>query len=132
MQYVLYTKYVLATGEIVGCGRTTGEENALLQADELHGVVLGMVADDETEYLVGGETLTPRPSMGLDPEYSLAADGVAVLSLDVPAGALVHFNGEKHPVDAGIQFRTNVPGEYLFEITPPFPYMPQHVLVRAV
>jgi len=127
-----FTIYDTTTGMIWSYGSCGSQEAALAQAKPAgHAVLTGTAFPDTQYYIVGGVGI-PRPSFGLDPAYTIQADGFDLLTLTFPVVATVAHAGAVYPDCSNIEFTTDTPGAYVFDVDPQAPYKPFTVTINAV
>lgn len=127
-----FTIYRLDTGAIVKFGDCL-EEDILLQATEEEGIFPGEQVNDEIWYFVGGNP-EPRPALGFNAEYVIAANGVAAVTLPLPAGSAIYHDatGESWLDEDELHVTSDSPGTFVYRIEPPFPWRgPFEVTIHA-
>lgn len=101
--------------------------------------------DMDTVYFVAGVP-TPRPTLDVDPEYEIAADGVETVEFDVVDGtSVIVVNLAERDAEGSSScvvdeadgddlyiFSTKRRGNFELSVYPPDPYQSATVLVRAV
>jgi hypothetical protein len=108
---------------------------------------VGLIAHDETlvvfawtegqtdsgRFYMPGDELIERPRLFRQDEISVPADGEAKVSAELVKDTVVRHNGEERTAGKRqpFQFSSAVPGEFVFEIDPPFPYQRQIVRITA-
>ncbi len=131
---VPYFKYRTDTGEIVATGECSSAEQCYIQMDdpENEHVIVGVKADDSTQWVNEEGNLTDRPALGAPATASIVADGLAEVAFALPAGTTVLFNGAAAVTNGGdFGFTTDIPGTYVFEFSPPFPFIPRTLTIEA-
>ncbi len=131
---VPYFKYRTDRGEIVATGECSSAEQCYIQMDdpENEHVIIGVKADDSTQWVNEEGDLTDRPALDAPATASIVADGVAEVTFPLPAGTMVLFNGVAAVTDGDdFGFTTDIPGTYVFEFSPPFPFIPCTLTIEA-
>ncbi|SOC45776.1 hypothetical protein SAMN05892877_1182 [Rhizobium subbaraonis] len=131
---VRYVKYRTDTGEIIATGTCSNQEHCFLQMEDAENehILLDVSADDATQWIDDQGELADRPVLDLPTATSIAADGIAEVVGALPAGTVVRFNGAAATTDgAAFAFTTDMPGTYVFDFEPPFPYIPCTLTVEA-
>lgn len=127
------------TGEILGFAETSPSQEGLQTVAFPDRVIIGV---DETVvqgnyntdlfWFDAGDFL-PRPAL-FAPSYQLAADGVAAVTVTLPVGTAITFNGSTTVAtveDDEFEFSSAFAGRFVFTVAPPFPYRPQTVEIVA-
>lgn len=121
-----YSIYKPDTGEIVCSGSCSEPADIALQVDAwLDCYVLPEDVPGTTHYVVAGAP-QERPQVEVPQGYyGIDADGEQEVTFPVPVGTKVRLNGGAwQECDDGVfEFATDVPGEYVFDVRPPFPYV---------
>lgn len=131
---VRYVKYRTDTGEILSTGACANEELCYLQMEDAENehILLHVSADDATQWVDGNGNIANRPVLGVPEAASIPADGFAEVAGPLPAGTVVQFNGETAVTDgAAFGFTTDMPGTYVFDFQPPFPFIPCTLTIEA-
>lgn len=93
-------------------------------------------ADIETDYISGG-VVTSRPSVITDDqtEFDITNDGTIQVDFILPTGSVVTgpdgVESAASTASEHFQFKTVRLGEFIYQIDPPFPYLPCNITVRA-
>lgn len=127
-----FTVYDVETGRVLNSGRTGSLKQIAIQSKANTEIVLGEQLDAETHYVVEHEAV-PRPRFTPLEQRTIRADGVHKTTIsNLPAGTILRFEGENHPIDDGLfEFLTAVPGTYRFALRGPWPHREQTVTVIA-
>lgn len=131
---VRYLKYRTDTGEIIATGTCSNEEHCFLQMEDAENehILLDVSADDATQWIDAQGDLADRPLLAVPETASIAADGIAEVSGALPPGTLVRFNGATATTyGSDFGFTTDMPGTYVFDFEPPFPYIPRTLTIEA-
>jgi hypothetical protein len=130
---IVYVRYSTETGEILGTGDCSNEEQCLIQMDDSENehVVFGVKANDATQWVDEEGNVVDRPQLTVEDEYTIAADGEAEVTFPLPEGTSVRWDGGVSVADDGLRFRTNKAGVYEFHLRPPFPFIPKTVTITA-
>ncbi len=131
---VPYFKYRTDTGEIVAAGECSSAEQCYIQMDDAENehVIIGVKADDSTQWVNEEGSLTDRPVLAAPATASIVADGLEEVAFTLPAGTIVRFNGAAAVTDGDdFGFTTDIPGTYVFEFSPPFPFIPRTLTIEA-
>lgn len=131
---VPYTLYRTDTGEILATGDCSDDQQCQLQLrdPENENIYLGLKADDATQWVTEDGNIADRPALDVPEAASIVADGLAEIACALPAGTVVSFNGETAITDGdGFGFTTDIAGTYVFEFTPPFPFIPRTLTIEA-
>lgn len=130
MKSIQFTVYTVATGAIVKSGDCM-EVDILKQAGEGEAISAGEKVNDEIYYFVGGNA-TPRPQLGFSAAYTIAADGVATISLPLPAGSTIRHGETVWTDETLFSVSSDTPGSFDYTIEPPFPWRgPIKVTIHA-
>lgn len=125
-----HTIYDIATGKV----RNTplgGRRFAELNCKVGEAIVEGQW-NDIVWYFPGGER-TARPKVFDRERVEIVADGIDLLAVhDVPAGTEITMDRVTDVVDDGVwEFVTAIPGRYVLDVEPPFPFQIQRVEIIA-
>lgn len=128
---IKYTRYSTETGEILGSGDCSNEEQCLIQMNDSENehVLLNVTADDSTQWVDEEGEIVDRPALDVS-DMVVDADGGSHV-VELPEGSSVYYEGELIPVGNGFTFETTEPGEYVFTIMPPFPYVSKVLTITA-
>lgn len=131
---VRYLKYRTDTGEIIATGTCSNEEHCFLQMEDAENehILFDVSADDATQWIDDQGDLTDRPLLAVPESASIAADGIAEVAGALPAGTVVRFNGVLAITDGNdFGFTTDMPGTYVFDFEPPFPFIPRTLTIEV-
>lgn len=131
---VSFLKYRTDTGEILCTGSCANEEQAYLQMEDSENehILIDVSADDATQWVNDEGDIVDRPTLGVPETALILADGIAEVKGALPAGTLVRFNGAVATTDGSdFGFTTDMPGTYVFDFQPPFPYIPRTLTIEA-
>lgn len=84
----------------------------------------------EDDHWIDGEDVRERPAYDY-PDLTVKADGVSVAYMDLGEPCAVRFNDEDMGTDSIVEFTTNEPGEFVIEVTPSFPGLPNSFRIIA-
>jgi len=138
-----------AAGMIVRVVVLTGDpvDDAIIENIPVGGGSVVGEYDSDVTYFVAG-VATPRPTLVVDPEYEIDADGVDSVSFDVPDGttvSVISLEERRRSTDGTTScvtdiadaddlyvFRAKRRGDWELSVYPPAPYQYATVLVRAI
>ncbi len=127
-----YSVYWPETGEIICMGSVSP---LTMAADQLDGYpdhyIYSDAVDGEKQYMLAGAP-TDRPTLSCLASYVIAADGVVEVSFPLPSGTVVRYAGAQFTsTGEPFAFTTDIPGTYVFDVEPPFPYIPRILMIEA-
>jgi len=128
-----FSIYRLDTGEVLRSGTCSMYRDVVAQRINADEICIDIELNAATQYVVSGAP-TDRPLLLEKTEWTLPDDGEGV-QFPVPENTVVRYEGETNTVnDGAFEFEGDTPGEYRFQIEPPFPYQRQFVgiVVREV
>ncbi|MCD2184196.1 hypothetical protein [Rhizobium sp. GN54] len=127
-----YSIYYPETGEVMCCGMCSPADSVANQLDGWPDhYVYSEAVDGETHYMVEGAP-APRPELACASSYSVTADAQDEVTIALPAGTAITFQGETSVTDGDdFAFTTDIPGTYVFRLTPPFPFIPLTLTIEA-
>ncbi|SOC47636.1 hypothetical protein SAMN05892877_1322 [Rhizobium subbaraonis] len=131
---IRFVKYRTDTGEILCTGNCAKEEHAYLQMEdpENEHILLDVAADDATQWVNDEGDIVARPTLDVPETASIIADGISEVTGALPAGTVVRFNGAVATTDGSdFGFTTDMPGTYVFDFQPPFPYIPRTLTIES-
>lgn len=128
-----FSIYRLGTGEIIRAGVCSMFRDVVAQPIAADEICIGIALDPVLQYVLDGAP-ADRPAAIDKTEWTLPDDGGSV-QFPVPENTIVRYEGEASTVgDGAFEFEGDTPGEYRFEIEPPFPYQRQllRIVVREI
>ncbi|MBB1247471.1 hypothetical protein [Rhizobium sp. G21] len=95
------------------------------------GVWLDYLDDDLWMFVEGAPAL--RPEIAASAEYEIAADGVDVIVIALPAGTMAACDGRAVVTEAedDLVYTTTIAGTHELTLTPPWPWRQKTVRVNA-
>ena len=115
----------------------TGRIRFVLPANANYDIPDGMaVYDGDSDlaihYISGGDRRV-REYLSEVSEAEIDADGIAEFTFGIVAGTSVTVNGSTSVAETTdtVALTTDIPGTYLIEVEPPFPYLRQTITVKA-
>jgi hypothetical protein len=87
---------------------------------------------DSSKYYMPDDEIVERPKVFSEALFTIPADGETLVQAQLPDGATVRHLGQvyKATADEPFEFCTAIPGEFVFEVEPAFPF--QHQLIRII
>lgn len=125
-----FTVYRESDGRIMRSGYVP-HEAVPYQAQEGEVAYAGEAIDDELFYMPGG-VKTPRPTLDIQTEFAVSADGEDAVSFSLPEGSLIWCRTTSDTWDdqSDFYFTTEVPGTWVYRIYP-FPFQDMEVVIHA-
>lgn len=127
-----YSIYDPETGEVMCTGFCSPADSVANQLDGWPDhYVYSEAVDGETHYMVAGAP-EPRPTLAGAFSFTIAADAQEEVTVPLPVGTTITFRGETDvTADDLFAFTTDIPGRYVFDFAPPFPYIPRTITIEA-